>query len=171
MERFFKKLSNTKASSSAAKNNVGNEKNVGDETLEKTELETLLEQLPSDPAHRTRILDYDPNIRDQVRRRYLLMGPCQPRHHDFPQKKISGLKRRFGESWFDEYPDWLEYSIEKDAAFCLPCYLFKPIHGEQGGNDVFTSTGFSQWKKKEALETHVGGVGSAHNQAVLNCQL
>ena len=98
------------------------------------------------------------------------MGPCQPRHHDFPQKKISGIKRRFRDAWFDEYPDWLEYSIEKDAVFCLPCYLFKPTHGEQGGGDVFTSTGFSAWKKKEALETHVGGVDSAHNQTSLNCQ-
>ena len=143
MERFFKKLSNKEASSSAAKNNVG------DESSKKNDFETLLDQLPSDPAPRTRILDYDSNIRDQVRRRYLLMGPCQPRNHDFPQKKISGIKRRFRDAWFDEYPDWLEYSIEKDAVFCLPCYLFKPTHGEQGGGDVFTSTGFSSWKKKK----------------------
>ncbi|XP_008239212.2 PREDICTED: uncharacterized protein LOC103337827 [Prunus mume] len=37
---------------------------------------------------------------------------------------MSGINRRFIPQWFDEF-DWLEYSISKDAAFCLYCYLFK----------------------------------------------
>ena len=89
MERFLKKISRTEGSSSSANENVGGE------SLEKIDLETLLAQLPSDPARRTRILDYDPNIRDIVRRRYLLMGPCQPRNHVFPQKIICGKKMTF----------------------------------------------------------------------------
>ena len=40
------------------------------------------------------------------------------------------------------------YSIAKDAAFCLCCYLFKLDIGEQAGGDSFVSEGFSNWKKK-----------------------
>jgi hypothetical protein len=28
------------------------------------------------------------------------------------------------ETWFDEFR-WREYNVEKDAAFCFVCYLFK----------------------------------------------
>jgi hypothetical protein len=34
--------------------------------------------------------------------------------------------RRFNPKWFNEFGNWLEYSIVKDAAFCLCCYLFSP---------------------------------------------
>ena len=37
---------------------------------------------------------------------------------------------RFNLAWFKEYK-WLEYSIEKDAAYYLYCYLFKPNFGNQ----------------------------------------
>lgn len=62
------------------------------------------------------------------------------------------------------YPSWLEYSIEKDAAYCMYSYLFKP-HNEEGGGDVFTTEGFRNWKKIEKLESHVGGPTSVHNKA------
>ena len=82
-------------------------------------------------------MDYDSNIREQVRRAYLLKGPCQPRNHNFAQRDFSGYLRKFNPSWFDEYGSWLEYSISKDAAFCLCCYLFKHEMGDQGGGDSF----------------------------------
>ncbi|XP_061999241.1 uncharacterized protein LOC133716559 [Rosa rugosa] len=164
MKRYFKKVSRPEETSSSTKNNVDSE------SSKKDELEAILDNLPSDPARRKRILDYDPNIRDEVRRRYLLKGPCQPRNHGFPQTLISGTKRRFVPSWFDEHPEWLEYSIENDAVFCLCCYLFKLHHGDQGGGDKFTCKGFSNWKNKKGLQDHVGGLGSVHNQALLNCQ-
>ncbi|KAM5585528.1 zinc finger MYM-type protein 1-like [Rosa sericea] len=164
MKRYFKKVSRPEETSSSTKNNVDSE------SSKKDELEAILDNLPSDPARRKRILDYDPNIRDQVRRRYLLKGPCQPRNHEFPQTLLSGTKRRFVPSWFDEHLEWLEYSIENDAVFCLCCYLFKPHHGDQGGGDKFTCKGFSNWKNKKGLQDHVGGLGSVHNQALLNCQ-
>ncbi|XP_024197949.1 zinc finger MYM-type protein 1-like [Rosa chinensis] len=129
MKRYFKKVSRPEETSSSTKNNVDSE------SSKKDELEAILDNLPSDPASRKRILDYDPNIRDEVRHRYLLKGPCQPRNHEFPQTLISGTKRRFVPSWFDEHPEWLEYSIENDAVFCLCCYLFKLHHGDQGGGD------------------------------------
>ena len=36
-----------------------------------------LKDLPKDPADRPLITSYKPNIRDDVRRAYLLQGPCQ----------------------------------------------------------------------------------------------
>ncbi|XP_068337631.1 uncharacterized protein [Pyrus communis] len=121
-----------------------------------------------DPSKRIQILDYNPNIRDQVRRAYVLAGPQQPKTHNFPYKKYGDTQRRFNPAWFDDFPTWLEYSVEKDAAFCLCCCLFKPNIGEQASGDFFVGEGFSNWKKKERLLTHIGGVNSAHNQAWSN---
>ena len=50
--------------------------------------------------------------------------------------------------WFKEYASWLEYSITKDAAYCLYCYLFRPDTSDQGGGDSFVIEGFRNWKKK-----------------------
>ncbi|XP_042396865.1 zinc finger MYM-type protein 1-like [Zingiber officinale] len=73
--------------------------------------------------------------------------------------------RCFREVWFKDR-DWLEYSVSKDAAFCFWCYLFRPSNIGFGGDDVFTRSGFINWKKAiEKFNEHVGGVGSAHNEA------
>ncbi|KAM1995551.1 hypothetical protein ACFX15_028585 [Malus domestica] len=77
---------------------------------------------------------------------------------------MSGINRRFIPQWFDEF-DWLEYSVSKDAAFCLYCYLFK-TNFEQVGSEAFTGDGFKNWKKgRERFKMHVGPVGSVHNKA------
>ncbi|BBN68479.1 FAR1-related sequence 5, partial [Prunus dulcis] len=121
-------------------------------------------QLQADPGLRTRMADYSTNIRDEIRRAYLQKGPCQPRSYKFPQTNQSGINRRFIAHWFDEH-DWLEYSIAKDAVFCLHCYLFKSNFDKVGG-DAFIGVGFNNWKKaKERFNLHVGQVGSVHNQA------
>lgn len=62
------------------------------------------------------------------------------------------------------YRSWLEYSREKDAAYYIYYYLFKPLN-EEGGEDAFTTEGFRNWKRIEKLESHVGGPNSAHNIA------
>ena len=62
----------------------------------------------------------------------------------------------------------MEYGIEKDAAYCLYCYLFRQDVGMQFGGDSFVTKGFNSWNKKEKLDLHVGGVNSAHNQALKN---
>ncbi|KAI8568852.1 hypothetical protein RHMOL_Rhmol02G0232500 [Rhododendron molle] len=115
-------------------------------------------------------MDYDPNIQEQVRRAYLLKGPCQPCNHQFPQRNFSGFLRRFSSKWFDQYGSWLEYSISKDAAFCLYCYLFKIEIGDQGGGDCFVGEGYTNWKKKCRLKTHEGSINGAHRQAQRKCQ-
>lgn len=122
------------------------------------------DDVPSDPGLRRRITEYDPNDQDRVRRVYLQKGPCQPVNHNFPQTTINGRLRRFNPSWFVKYRPWLEYSIAKDAAYCLYCYLFKS-QNEEGGGDAFTYEGFRNWKKCEKLGSHVGGPTSAHNKA------
>ena len=119
--------------------------------------------LEADPGLRIQISRYHPNDQDIVRRHYLLLGPCQPRDHSFPQSDFSGMSRRFNPLWFNKYSSWLEYSVNKDAAFCLYCYLFPEI----GGKDAFVSTGFRNWKKYEKIHAHVGGVNSSHNKAFL----
>lgn len=39
--------------------------------------------LKADPAERRPIVEYDVNIRDEVRRYYIQKGPCQPKDHIF----------------------------------------------------------------------------------------
>lgn len=63
----------------------------------------------------------------------------------------------------------MEYSIEKDAAYCLHCYLFKPDRGGQGGGHIFTKIGFRDWKHKKTLKDHVSFFDNAHNQAFAKC--
>ncbi|KAL4600486.1 hypothetical protein ACB092_11G202000 [Castanea dentata] len=103
-----------------------------------------LENLPSNPRLRQKISSYHPNNHDEIRRHYLGKGPFE---------------------WY-ETRNWLEYSIAKDAAFCFYCYLFRKDVGKQGGGDTFVTKGFRLWNQLRKLDSHVGGVNSAHNQAV-----
>ncbi|KAH9783053.1 TTF-type domain-containing protein [Citrus sinensis] len=129
-----------------------------------------LHDLPRDPGLRTVISKLDHNIQDEVWRAYLQMGPFQPQSHDFPTRLLGEKSRRFVRSWFDNYLDWLEYSIVKEATFCLYCYVFREENGSQGAGPCFTGEGFRNWKKKEMLRQHVGGVNSAHNIARRRCE-
>jgi hypothetical protein len=88
------------------------------------EVRVDLEALEDDPGKRIPISRYNVNDQDRVKRRYIELGPCQPNNHDFKYKDIGGHPRRFCPVWFKEN-QWLEYSVEKDAAFCFVCYLFK----------------------------------------------
>ncbi|XP_057495678.1 uncharacterized protein LOC130780676 [Actinidia eriantha] len=142
MEKYFKRKFKFESSSSSSHDET-------DESLKQIHIEKELPDLPTDPGLRTRIIDYDHNIRDQVRRAYLLKGPCQPQNHNFPQRKFGQSLRRFNTSWFNEFGSWLEYSISKDAAFCLCCYLFKVDTGDQGSGDSFVGLSFRGHDKFE----------------------
>jgi len=106
--------------------------------------------LPHDPGERIPISSYNPNDQADVRKRYIALGACQPRGHDFPRKDIGG-KRRFVPSWFDTY-GWLEYSVKLDAAFCFICYLFKNKTAK-GGNS-FVNGGFRLWNHTSKFDKH-----------------
>ncbi|XP_021722584.1 zinc finger MYM-type protein 1-like [Chenopodium quinoa] len=120
--------------------------------------------LPHDPGKRIPVMEYPPNDRDAVRRGYITKKRCDPRTHNFPQRKVGGM-RRFNVTWFDKY-EWLEYSVEKDAAFCFVCYLFTDkVDYSLAVNDSFIKGGFRRWNKTGRFDVHVGGIGSFHNQA------
>ena len=105
----------------------------------------------------------DPNIRDAVRRAYISKGPCQPRGHSYPKRKIYNRNRSFHDVWFNNHA-WLEYSIAKDAAFCFYCYLFKQPRAENFGVDAFTVNGFRGWKDgRELIDAHSNGID--HNKS------
>ena len=84
-----------------------------------------LENLPSDPGLREKISSYHPNNHDEIRRYCLQKGPSQPvlQNHDYPLTDFSGKPHRFRSEWYVNRK-WLEYSIDKNAVFCLYCYLF-----------------------------------------------
>ncbi|XP_076931333.1 uncharacterized protein LOC143596436 [Bidens hawaiensis] len=55
-----------------------------------------LDNLPWDPADRKRILDHHPDQRDEIWRKYWINGPCQPRGHKFPKRKMGSKEQHFG---------------------------------------------------------------------------
>jgi hypothetical protein len=99
---------------------------------------------------------------------YLSRGRTRLDGHNF----LKGPdKRSFLSAWYDKF-DWLEYSVEKNAAFCFHCFLFKSSsNGNHYGSDVFTKSGFTNWKKaSEYFRGHVGGPTSFHNNARNSCE-
>ncbi|XP_070042930.1 uncharacterized protein [Nicotiana tomentosiformis] len=74
--------------------------------------------------------------------------------------------RQFVPSWFKgQFSRWLEYSVKKDAAYCLCYYLFKNefIHGSVG--EFYTKNNFRAWNKGlERLRLYVGDVNSVHDK-------
>ncbi|XP_021980297.1 zinc finger MYM-type protein 1-like [Helianthus annuus] len=131
-------------------------------------LKIVLDDLPWDPSERKPISSYHPSQKDEIRRTYLLRGPCQPKGKktDFPQTLIgnSDKLRWFNPKWYTEkHENWLEYSVKADRVYCLYCYLFK----ESGQKDAFAIEGVQCWhRKEERFEIHVGKSNSFHNRAV-----
>ncbi|XP_020242699.1 zinc finger MYM-type protein 1-like [Asparagus officinalis] len=115
--------------------------------------------LESDPAKRDQILDYHPNDQEEVRRAYLVKGPCRPNLKEYPTTNLGGRDRSFHNSWYEEY-DWLEYSIERDAVFCLPCYVCY----KGSSNPAFVKEGFKGWNLKHKLNKHVGDKPNSHHK-------
>jgi hypothetical protein len=75
-------------------NNVGNSQqrncNVTFPTPQAPEYINWEEEIQFDPGKRKEICAYHPNLRESVRRRYLVNGPCQPRTLNFPSTQIGG---------------------------------------------------------------------------------
>ena len=97
-------------------------------------------------------------------------APCQPANITFPKRPYSDkVSRSFNPSWYHQY-SWLEYSIQKDAAYCFPCRLFgvgSIGHGRP--EKAFTVNGFRDWKhatgNKGALSSHNNSY--SHKQSVI----
>jgi hypothetical protein len=162
LDKYFKRKSLEDEESIKASSHVTQS------SSKKSHIEINLDTLLANPGLRRPIYEYNINDRDTIRRAYLQKGPCQPAHCDFPKKQFGNIStlRRFNPAWFGAYPTWLEYSIAKDAVFCLYCYLFK----SKGGIDSFVGEGFSNWKKKERFDLHIGKSNSCHNAARIKCE-
>ncbi|KAF8093231.1 hypothetical protein N665_0387s0018 [Sinapis alba] len=63
-----------------------------------------------------------------------------------------------------------ETSVNKDAAFCLCCYLFRDNAGKCRRNDAWTIDCFSNCNKPKNISEHVRGVNSFYNNAAMKCQ-
>ncbi|XP_039687772.1 uncharacterized protein [Medicago truncatula] len=139
--------------------------------LKKRWLELDLGKLPSDHGLRPRLLDYHPSDREKIRRYYFQKGLCQPREINFPLTKFGDSSRKFNLEWYSKYGGWLEYSQKEDAAYCLCCYLMRShLKEHRGSGEAFITEGFTNWRKSDKFQVHVGSVNSAHNQALRNCQ-
>ena len=68
-------------------------------------------------------------------------SPSQPCLKKFPTTMCGAALRSFNSSWYKGRP-WLEYSIEKDAAYCFPCRVF----GVNASSTTFSVEGFHDWK-------------------------
>ncbi|XP_021724711.1 uncharacterized protein LOC110692023 [Chenopodium quinoa] len=98
--------------------------------------------------------------------------PTRTHNHEeeYPFLGPTKHRRRFQSTWFAKFPDWLEYAPSKDAAFCLPCYLFTETPNYRV--KTFTLTGFKNWKKVNGGKrcgffSHIGeGPCTAHRNAV-----
>jgi hypothetical protein len=54
--------------------------------------------------------------------------------------------------------------VDKDAAFCFVCYLFKDSCKFAGG-DAFVDGGFQNWNMKVRINRNAGKIDSAHSEA------
>ncbi|XP_058202792.1 uncharacterized protein LOC131317246 [Rhododendron vialii] len=67
---------------------------------------------------------------------------------------------------FGKFP-WLEYSPQKDAVFCFPCFIFEK---KTANCSTLTGGGFINWNVVfDAFSMHVGGPNSPHFNAVNYC--
>ncbi|XP_078177490.1 uncharacterized protein LOC144571969 [Carex rostrata] len=129
------------------------------ETESSSQKKACVELSPSDinadPGLRKPIDEYDKEIRDQVRRAYLLNGPTQPIGHTFSRKQGDHF-RSFQESWFKKF-DWLEHSVENDSAYFFYRYLFKQlVTSDKFGYEIFTRHVFNNWRKAlDAFKEHM----------------
>ncbi|XP_060210406.1 uncharacterized protein LOC132637311 [Lycium barbarum] len=154
MDKFLTKFncSQPSASTEANRSQLINELNLG--------------SLEDDLGERVTIAEYNPRIRDKVRRHYIRTGPCQSLLKKFPTTQIGNRGRQFVSNWYKgPHSKWLEYSMKKDAAYCLCFYLFKNefVYGNAG--EFYTKNGFWGWNRAlERFHLHVGGVNSVHDK-------
>ncbi|XP_058179979.1 uncharacterized protein LOC131298514 [Rhododendron vialii] len=122
--------------------------------------------LVREPGLRFPIWEHPVNQHDEIRRAYIKAGPYQPNYPEFPRSKFGIQYRRFQSSWFSKFP-WLEYSPQKDAALCFPCFIFEK---KIANRCTLTGEGFINWKVVfDAFSMHVGGLNSPHSNAVNYC--
>ena len=110
-----------------------------------------LKNLRSDPGLQEKISSYHPNNHDEIRKFYLQKCPYQPVLHEYPSTDFSGKPHQFRSNWYVNR-SWLEYSIDKDALFCLYCFLFGQDIHKWGGDRDFCNEGIQTLEsEREAI--------------------
>ena len=89
--------------------------------------------------------------------------PKQVALKKYPVKLFGAKKRSLSSSWYLNR-DWLEYSVEKDTAFCYACRKFKLVSLDA----TFSIKGFNDWK--HAIETGKGLNKHAASKEHLACE-
>uniref|UniRef100_A0AAR2LVQ4 TTF-type domain-containing protein n=1 Tax=Pygocentrus nattereri TaxID=42514 RepID=A0AAR2LVQ4_PYGNA len=93
-------------------------------------------------------------------------GPKQVQNYQFPHSQIGTQKRAFQQSWFQMF-EWLEYSVQKNAAFCFMCRLYSKPKQPRDQRDSLLTTGFTNWKR--ALDSFREHESSAiHKSSVIS---
>ena len=111
----------------------------------------------------------DPGLRPLItterQRLYLAqIGPQQPKLLNYPQNEdimSSSKQNRFTAVWFSQYP-FLEYSIEKDAAFCFVCQMFPSGMDRERSTQNWCSIGVRKWDKMKSRGAGNPGKRSEH---------
>lgn len=93
--------------------------------------------------------------------------PAQPVLSEYPGNVLGKRLRRFCSSWFNRR-NWLEYSVQKDAAFCYACRRFQQ-YISHSSDQTFITIGYRKWN--HALEQGKGlfqhESSSSHKQAMI----
>ena len=98
------------------------------------------------------------------------MGNPMQLNVSFPNRFYGRTRtaKSFQASWCNDYP-WIEYSQQKDAAFCFCCRFFN-VTGISADPAFTKNIGFRDWKhacgKKSSFVSHVSS--HAHKSAMLN---
>ncbi|XP_042452577.1 zinc finger MYM-type protein 1-like [Zingiber officinale] len=117
-----------------------------------------------DPGKRKQICEYHINVRDEIRRSYLKMGPYQPDMLEYSATKFGSQNRRFQKKWFQKF-HWLEYSPSTNKAYCFYCFLF--LNDVNSSNiSALVNEGFDNWKRVNQGKTcaflaHIGSAASS----------
>lgn len=84
----------------------------------------------------------------------------------YPGHLFQNKSRSFVSSWY-QTNEWLEYSVQTDAAFCYPCRKFNTARGPV--DSTFTVRGYRNWK--HAVEKDRGFHKHATSKEHLTCVL
>jgi hypothetical protein len=145
MQSLNAQNSNTQTSNAQTSNAQTSSVNVGDTSSPTSDIpisensskrlrrvdgnEFNISLLEYDPRLHRQIWEYDVSHLDEIQRAYIRAGSYRPTVSDYPKFRKEGHLRSFQPSWYNLFPSWLEYSREKDVAFCLPYFLFNKSSG------------------------------------------
>jgi len=105
----------------------------------------------------------------QLPAKSLSFPPAQAVKVKYPSTTFSKAPGFFNAAWYKQF-NWLDYSIEKDARYCYPCWLFGSVSamGRSRSEQVFTLIGFKSWKHaigKKVLISHSNSI--SHKESMV----